>query len=230
MLFLLNKSAIRVLNASPGSPPFDIYWGEELVVQELSYEELTDYREVVPGEYNVKVFVAGETINPVIDIDLSTTEGELTSIAVSGLLPGLGLLPAVQTIQCPVSEQALIRFVHLAPDAPRVDVNLPDKTSFFTEVEYQEVTEYQKVKGGTYQLHISPSGFENTVLNMPELVIKPGLVYSIYLLGRLEGQPDLKLIMVTDSTEHCRQTVLPPIVPDVRPYQWRRPDIKVRFR
>lgn len=226
----MNKSAIRILHASSETPSLDIFLNGELMVEKLGYEALTDYLSEEPGEYNIKVFAAGETTNPLVDIDLSIAEGELTTIAVTGVLPQVSLLPAVQTIECPVSGQALVRFIHLSPDAPPVDVTLSDNTSLFIGVEYREVSDYQKIEGGKHQVQVGRSGLENTVLQVPELIFTPDQVYSLYLIGRLEGQPDLKVIPVKDSTVYCVRETAHPLVPDVKPYQRRRVDIKVKYQ
>jgi len=228
----LNQSVIRLLHASPDTPAVDIYVNGDLVTQDLSYEEITDYHTVVPGEHNVKVFLTGETTNPVVDVDLQVTGEEPTTIAVVGTMPQVSLLPVIQAMKCPDSQQALVRFVHLSPDAPLVDITLPDSTKLLTEVEYQEVSDYLPVKEGTYDFQVRPSGIDTVIFDIPGINFKSGQLYTVYALGRLEGQPDLKALVVSDTTAYCvrEREVLPPPQPDVKPYNWHRMQIRFKYR
>ncbi|MGE5450067.1 MAG: DUF4397 domain-containing protein, partial [Methanomassiliicoccales archaeon] len=165
----MNKSAVRMLHASPGTPAVDVYVNGDLAVQDLNYEEITDYLMVAPGEYNIKVFLAGETTNPAVDVDVVIPDDEITTVAAVGVLPNIGVLPVVQTEKCPSPQKALIRFIHLSPDAPKVDIIQADNTMLFSEVEYQEVTAYLPVMAGTYDLQVRPTGLDTVMLEIPGL-------------------------------------------------------------
>jgi len=202
-------------------------WGSE----PSKYVQITDYHSVVPGEYNVKVFLTGETTNPVVDIDLQVTEDEPTTIVTVGTMPQVSLLPVIQTLKGPTPGQAMVRFVHLSPDAPLVDITLLDGTTLFTKVEYQEMSDYLAVTEGTYDFQVHPSGIDTVILDIPEVNIKSGQLYTVYALGRLEGQPDLKALVVSDTTAFgVREVLPPPSLPDVKPYRWNRVQIRVNYR
>lgn len=230
----MNKSAIRILHASPGTPAVDIYVNGDLVVQDLGYGEITDYLEVEPTEYNVKVFPAGETTNPALDVDLIVPGGEITTVTAVGIYPEVQLLPIAQTVKCPLPDRALVRFIHLSPDAPAVDVVFPDGTQLFCGVEYQEVTDYLPAKAGVYELQVRPSGVDTVIITLPQVTLKADHIYSIYALGRLEGMPDLKAMVIEDTAAYCeRETereVVAPRVPDVKPYQKGKVQIKLEYR
>ncbi|MGE5454454.1 MAG: DUF4397 domain-containing protein [Methylocystaceae bacterium] len=225
----MNKSAVRMLHASPGTPAVDVYVNGDLAVQDLNYEEITDYLMVAPGEYNIKVFLAGETTNPAVDVDVVIPDDEITTVAAVGVLPNISVLPVVQTEKCPPPQKALARFIHLSPDAPKVDITQADNTMLFSEAEYQEVTAYLPVMAGTYDLQVRPTGLDTVMLEIPGLQLKSEHLYSIYALGRLEGQPDLKAMVVPDSTALCVREVISR-EPDVKPYRWDRMQIKVHYR
>lgn len=221
---------IRILHASPGTPAVDIYVNDELLVQDLSYEEITDFYSILPGEYNIKVFSAGETTNPALDVDLEIAGGDNLTIAAAGVLPQVCIIPVVQTRDCPPSQQALVRLVHLSPDAPLADITLPDVTVLFAEVEYREVTDYLPIKPGVYRLQVRPHGIDTVMLDVPDVMLKENQLYTIYVLGRLEGQPDLKGLLIGDPSPHCVKKSFPRLVPDVRPYHYNHLVIKVDYR
>ena len=51
-----------------------------------------------------------------------------------------------------------MRFVHASPDAPAVDITLPDGTAIFSNIAFKEVGDYTPVDAGTYDLEVRPTG------------------------------------------------------------------------
>ena len=136
-------SYIRILHASPDAPAVDIYANGNLIAQGLTYKEFTDYLQVNPGRYNIQVFPAGQQMNPVINTDITIPQNNAYTIAAVGRLSSIGLLP-IPEIYMPETQMRMpnnsnVRFVHLSPNAPAVDITLPDGTKLFENVPYKKI-------------------------------------------------------------------------------------------
>lgn len=192
------NSYVRILHASPNAPAVDIYADEDLIVDNLAYAEFTQYLPVPPGNYNVKVYPAGKTTNPVINTDVYIPEGTLTNLAVVGKLPDISLFQISESIIPANYGNPCVRFVHLSPNAPAVDVKLEDDTIVFEDVSYKEVTNYVCVPAGTYSFKVTPTGSNDVVLTIPDVKLDSNLLYTIYAVGLVGGTPELKVIVATE--------------------------------
>lgn len=190
------NSYIRVFHASPNSPPVDVYINDNLVLRELDYKEFSEYLTVMPGMYNVKVYPAGDISMPVINENLSVESNTAYTIAAIGELPEISLLPIMDPyMPRPTNKSAYVRFVHLSPNAPAVDITLPDSQVLFSDIEYTEQSEYIRVNPGKYTLQVRPAGMEQVVLSIPNVNLMPGKIYTIYAVGLIGEEPPLEAII-----------------------------------
>jgi len=61
-------SFVRIFHSLPELPPVDIYVNNMLRAKNLSYKDMTPYMPSGFEKYNVKIFPAGTTDNPLLDI------------------------------------------------------------------------------------------------------------------------------------------------------------------
>ncbi|QVK17305.1 DUF4397 domain-containing protein [Mycoplasmatota bacterium] len=99
-----------------------------------------------------------------------------------------------------LAEEASVRFIHFSPNAPAVDITLPDGTVLFRNVPYKAVTDYINVAPGTYTLQVRPAGMDQVVLTVPNVVINPNDMLSIYAIGLVNGTPGLEAIVFNDKS------------------------------
>ncbi|ERJ12975.1 DUF4397 domain-containing protein [Haloplasma contractile] len=101
---------------------------------------------------------------------------------------------AVQT------NRAYVRFVHLSPNAPSVDITLPNGPALFSDVTFEETTEYIEVRPATYTLQVRPARNTNqVVLSVPNVTLEPGKVYTVYAVGLLNEDPALSALYLEDG-------------------------------
>lgn len=192
------NSFVRILHASPNTPAVDIYANEDLIVNNFAYTEFTQYLPVPSGNYNVKVYPTGKTTNPIINTDVFIPEGTLTNIAVVGKLPDISLFQISESIIPANQGEPCVRFVHLSPNAPAVDVKLEDDSIVFENVSYKNVTNYVCVPAGTYSFKVTPTGSNDVVLTIPDVKLDSNFLYTIYAVGLVGGTPELKVIVATE--------------------------------
>jgi hypothetical protein len=198
-----SMSYIRIFHASPDAPAVDIYANRNLIAKGLAYKQITNYIPVSPGNYNIQVFPAGQQRNPVINTNIAVTPRSTYTVAAVGTLSNIGLLPIPEiykpTVPMDILRKSYVRFVHLSPNAPAVDVTLANGTKLFENVKYKNYTNYIIVDSGNYTLLVKPSGSNQTVLTIPNIYLSPRMIYSIYAVGLVGNNPPLEAVMSLDG-------------------------------
>ena len=192
-------STIRLFHAAPNAPNVDIYANDKLFIGNLSYGEFTKYMVVPSGKYNIKIYAVGQKEKPVIDTDVNIEPKYAFTGAVIGTLPNLSLLPIPDPANANVFGTPCIRFVHLSPNAPAVDVTLQNGTMLFKNVKYKDYTLYVCIPTGTYTLQVKAAGTNNVVLTVPNVQLGPNIYYSTYAIGLVNGNPPLEALLSIDN-------------------------------
>lgn len=192
------NSKIRVLHAVPNAPAVDVYANDNLIVKNLAFKEISPYLPVPTGNYNIKVYPTGETTNPVIDTSVYVPENSIYTIAAIGELPDISLYPIQEPTSANNTGMACVRFIHLSPNAPPVDIKLPDGTIIFSNVPFKSIACYTCIPSGTYTFRVSPASTDNVVLTVPNVTLNPNTFYTIYAVGLVGEKPNLEALLVTE--------------------------------
>lgn len=197
-------SYIRVLHASPDAPAVDVYANGNIIARSLSYRQFTPYLPVLPGNYQINVFPAGAKENPIISTAVTVPSSFIATIAATGMLQSISLftIPDLPTTKQP--GKVNLRFVHLSPDTPRVDITLPNGTIVFNNVGYREITPYLAVDPGTYTLEARPAGTSQVVLYVPNIHLRPNNFYTVYAIGLSSGTPSLQVLIPLDGNSYIQ--------------------------
>lgn len=192
------NSKIRVLHAVPNAPAVDVYANDNLIVKNLAYKEISPYIPVPSGNYNIKVYPTGETTNPVIESSVYIPENSIYTIAAIGELPDISLYPIQEPTSTNKTGMSCVRFIHLSPNAPPVDIKLSDGTIVFSNVPFKSIASYTCVPSGTYTFRVNPAGTDNVVLTVPNVKLNPNTFYTIYAIGLVGETPNLEALLVTE--------------------------------
>lgn len=193
------NSYIRVFHASPNSPAVDVYANDNLIVKNLAYKELSKYLPVPSGIYNIKVYPTGVMTNPVINKNVYIPENSVYTIAAIGELPDISLYPIQEPNAANNSGTSCVRFIHLSPNAPAVDIKLADNTMVFSNVPYKGIENYVCVPPGTYAFKVTPAGTDDVVLMVPNVMLNPNNNYTIYAVGLVGESPNLEALLVSEE-------------------------------
>ena len=195
-----NDSFVRLLHASPGAPPVDVYANGSQIAKNLMYKQLTDYVAVKPGDYSIQVFPAGQKTTPVLNAKLTIPPQSSLTVAAIGKLPDIRLLPIMEVYMPMVDKRgSYVRFAHLSPNAPAVDITLSDGTKLFSDVRYKQYTDYISVPPGNYTLQVKPAGSNAVVLTVPNVKLLPGTIYTVYAVGLVGENPPLDAVISVDG-------------------------------
>lgn len=198
------KSYIRILHASPNAPAVDIYANNKLIAKNLPYKKFTEYLNVAPGEYKVQVYPAGTYNKPILNTTIEIAPNSIYTVAAINMLKDLQLFPIIEPHRALSPSVAFVRFGHLSPNTPNVDITLPDGKKVFKDVEYKEVTGYLPLAPGNYTLQARPTGTNTIILNVPNINLKPNRFYTIYAVGLLNDNPPLEVLIPLDGNTYLK--------------------------
>ena len=193
-----SNSKIRVFHAVPNAPAVDVYANDNIIVKNLQYKEVSSYIPVPSGNYNIKVYPTGTKSNPVIDTNVYIPEKSFYTIAAIGELPDISLYPIQEPVSANKSNMACVRFIHLSPNAPAVDVKLPDNSIVFNNIPYKGIANFTCVPSGTYTFKVTPTKTDDVVLTVPDVMLHPNTFYTIYAVGLVGETPSLEALLVPE--------------------------------
>lgn len=190
---VLPTTMVRAIHLSPDAPEVDIDYvvieTQDSVVG-LGYKEASPYTEVSTGVTKVvlKRGSDGEELGS-IDQPLFASDVDNTVYAVN-IAANLEFIQS-EDDRLRDDDNAKVRLVHAAPDAPAVDVktNTPDGTAVFSGATFKDVTEYTAVPPGAYTFVITPAGdTENAVVTFEPATLDAGTIYTVVALGTLDEE------------------------------------------
>ncbi len=186
-LFGNGFSRVMFVHASPDAPAVDIYSGWRQVARGLGFPDNTPYRYSLPGPRTVRVNVAG-TMTTVIKADVKLAPRTFYSVFAVNDVAHIEPLVLVDDLTPPASGKAKVRFIHLSPNAPAVDIAVAGGGPVvFPNVAFKGATDFASLPAGTYHLEVRVAGSPDPVLALPPVTIEDGRIYTVFAKGFLGG-------------------------------------------
>jgi hypothetical protein len=195
----LSMGYVRVIHTVPDAPNVDIYANDELIVNNLAYGDYTDYLSIPKGMYKVSIYVAGTKNTPVLSNMLTVNKNSMLTVAAAGILSDIELLAITDANGSKMKGKAMIRFIHLSPNAPAVDITLPNGTVIFSNVSFRHITPYIDVSPMNYTLQVRVAGTDNVVLTVPNINLDVDKYYTVYAIGLVGEEPELEALLLLDG-------------------------------
>ena len=180
------QSRVMAVHASPDAPAVDLLVDGTVAGSGLAFPANTSYLTVTAGTRNVKVNVSG-TSNTVIDANLPVAANQNYTVFANGPVASIGALVVSDDLTAPAAGKAHVRFVHLSPDAPAVDVAVAGGPVLFADQAFREYTAFTPVDAGTYNLEVRPAGTGTVALAIPNVTVQAGKIYTVFARGFLSG-------------------------------------------
>jgi Domain of unknown function (DUF4397) len=177
---------VLVAHTSPDAPGVDLLVDNKLAGTNLTFPANTGYLEVEEGTRNVKVNVTG-TSTTVIEADLTLDKDTYYSVFAVDEVANLSPLVIVDDLTSPASGIAHVRFIHLSPDAPAVDITTTDGTIVFADYEFKEYTPFTPLPAGTYDLQVRLDGTSTVVLDLSGITLDAQKIYTVFAKGFVAG-------------------------------------------
>ncbi|WP_096201782.1 DUF4397 domain-containing protein [Bacillus sp. FJAT-45350] len=190
-----NSAKVRVFHASPDAPAVDIYVnGEKTIFEKVTYYQLTPYIDLPAGRAQIDVYPTGQTNNPVLSETVTVQEETNYTIAAAGLLNEIQLVTVVDGEGAP--NQSKVRFWHLSPNAPAVDIAIQGGDILFRNVSFSHASDYLQLPPSTQDIEVRQAGTDNVVLTLRDINLRRNEVYTIAAMGLLDGRPRLEAVVI----------------------------------
>ncbi len=184
---VITNSRVLVLHASPDAPGVDLLVDNVKVNNSaLTFPNNTGYLTVASGARNFKVNVAG-TPTTVIDANATLTADASYTIIAANTVASIEPIVLEDNLTAPAAGKAHVRFIHLSPDAPAVDIAVTGGPVLFPNASFKSATAFTPVDAGTYSLEARVAGTTNAALTVPGVVLESGKIYTVFARGLLSG-------------------------------------------
>ena len=180
------QAHVMVVHASPNAPGVDLLVDGSVAGSNLTFPNSTAYLGVSGGTHNVKVNVTG-TSTTVINADLPFTAGSDYSVFACDSVSRIGALVLTDDLTAPATGKAHVRFIHLSPNAPAVDVAVTGGPVLFANKSFKGYSAFTPVTAGTYNLEVRLAGTSTVVLPLPGVTLTAGKIYTVFAKGFVGG-------------------------------------------
>lgn len=177
---------VKVVHASPDAPGVDLLVDDNVAGANLTYPNNTGYLEVEEGTRNIKVNVTG-TSTTVIQADLPILGNKNYSVFAVDAVANLTPIVIEDDLTSPAAGSSHVRFIHLSPDAPAVDITLTDGTVVFGNYEFKDYSEFTPLPSASYDLQVRLAGTSTVVLELPGISVMDGNIYTVFAKGFVGG-------------------------------------------
>ncbi|PEB51045.1 hypothetical protein CON65_10095 [Bacillus pseudomycoides] len=189
-------SHIRIFHASSHTPPIDILVNGQRVIKNISFKQLSPYFSLAQGQYRIDI-VPVDNETPIFSALVPMMGNHSYTLAVLGNNSHIQLQPMLDNTHLP-SGQAKIRFAHLSPDTPVVNVSLKDGDHLFENVLFKQITDYLQVSPGTADIEISLADTKKILVTIPKVKVEPNTIYTISLVGYSTQSPNVEAVILTN--------------------------------
>lgn len=180
-------SYVGLYHASPDAPSLDILMENGRInYYPLRYADYTNYLNFYAGERTMRVSPVSAS-NVVVDTTFTFETGEAYSLFYVNEYDNIQAMLVEDEEVAPAPGEAAVRFVHLSPDAPEVNVIRSEEnegeTLLVEDQGYLGASSFVTVASGlqSYQVNLAATGEE--ALSIPDLNLRSGGVYTIVARG-----------------------------------------------
>jgi hypothetical protein len=185
-------SNAMVIHSSPNAPGVDLLVDDATAGTNLEFPDNTGYLPLTAGMRNIKVNVTG-TATTVIEADLDFEKDKSYSVFAVDSVSNIGALVIEDNLAAPASGNAHVRFVHLSPNAPAVDITTTTGAIVFGDKSFKEYTDFTPLAAGSYDLEVRLQGTSTVVLELPGIALEDGKIYTVFAKGFVGGSGDQAL-------------------------------------
>jgi hypothetical protein len=197
-----DEALVRIVNATPSATNLDLFAGDLLLFDGLSYKSVTPYRAIDGQRYAFALRPAGM---PKAKPLSSNTEGLQDGDFYSAFaMPGDGHGPNLRVVNdklaAPANGKARLRIVHAGVDAGPVRVRAGGSSdTLFDGVDYQAVTDYRDVSPINGAVEVVGDDRSAPVLVSFNTHLEAGRFYTIVIVGHKGSTPGLEAFLIEDA-------------------------------
>jgi hypothetical protein len=208
-----SAAEVRVGHLVDSAPVVDVHVNGEAFgpLADLAFKQIRGYLDLVPGSYDVDVFVNDTTSDPIISAAGLSVEagGDYSVYAVGSLIENVELEPLVVADERrAVATSAVLNVTHAAanPDASMVDIYLTTSSGIegsdpvITDFAYKNSVQGVYVAEGAYFVTVTAAGDPSTVaIDSAPVAVTDGVVYQVVAID--DGNNGGFNLLVNDITD-----------------------------
>lgn len=180
-------AVVRVVHASPAAPTIDIYLNEDLILNNLSYQDFTDYLTLPEGTYEMTVYPDGITpesgTEPLWRDQLTITANVVAFTMVAFGTDNFRINSFPDNLEAIPVGQTRIRFIHGALNLNSLSViNAANSGVLVGGLAYGTGSSNLNVDAGSRTLNFNRTG-EGTLYGIESIDLVAGGYYSFILIG-----------------------------------------------
>jgi len=164
------RARVRFLHAAivAARQPIDIYIDGKLVAT-ITYLTPNPHLSISTGKHRVVLYPSRQTTNPIWKQEVTVGAGKryLFVVANKNKNPadGIQLISYAEAETVP-ADKVKLRFIHLSPDAPSLDVKENQRNVSFSAVTYKESTSYATTTLGRTNISVRIAGTEDQIASI----------------------------------------------------------------
>jgi Domain of unknown function (DUF4397) len=182
-------AALRVYNASPDSPPVDIFLRGGQVTQGLAYGFGRLYVLVNAGPGTIEVQNTN-TADVLLDYDANLAQATPYTFAITGFTNSLQPVFLADDTTAAPQNNFKVRLIHLAPQGPPMDLYITDAagdlttaTPVMTAIAYTKASTYVTAPIGNKRLQLTEAGTKTVLRDVGTFTFTSGQGVTLFLIG-----------------------------------------------
>jgi len=197
------QACVRAAHLSPDAPAVDILVDGAEAFTDVSFPAFGPYANLMPEGYGVQVTVADSPETVVLDVPLRVQANRSYTVVAVGELADIEALVLADDNAPTMPGMGTVRVLHASPDAPLVDITLPDGTTLIDDLEFKTASEYLPLPVGDYTVQVRDDTGTMVVVDDIPLGIAEGQVVTVAAVGLLSGEPAFSILPSVDAPNDC---------------------------
>ena len=177
---------VTLYHGAPGLAEVDVYADANKVpFNGFEFSDFSGYMPFFPGERDLKV-TPYNAANSLADTTVNIKADSLYSVFIAGGdASGLDLLVVEDIIPDEETGKALIRVVHLSPDAPAIHLveDGNNSTAVFEDIAFKEISDFKQIDAGKTTFEILSSADDESLSSVDNFDFVEGRVYTLIIRG-----------------------------------------------
>ncbi len=178
---------LMITLASPDAPAVDVYIDIVSIAEDFEYPNSTRY--VMLGDKEHEITLRQADAEDVLFTDRVSLESATHySYFVCDRFDAAQGMLLIDDFGAPDTNETMLRFINLSPDAPALDLLDEDGTLLFSSIAFKEAGEFIAVPSGVRTMSIREAGTEKVLLEVSDMHLAPHAAITIWAKGFMDGE------------------------------------------
>lgn len=206
------SASVRFLHAAVDQPAVNVRLGNRTVIRNLQFSNSTPYYLDDESQNTLVTITSVQNGRTLFQRYINFAGGNAYTVSIVNSGSGITLFTLTDSL-CNYRNSGCLRAVNLSPNSGNVDVFLSGYGRIFQSVAQLDVTGYNAVQGGNYQVSVSealPCSNNNSVfmgngyvecnntriaiMDSATLNVMNGVTYTLYIIGMAYQFPALRIL------------------------------------